>query len=399
MIRFLVKTFIPNAEAVQLPDVRMAYGKLGSVVGIISNILLALSKVLIGLLSQSVSITADGINNLSDAGSSIITFMGFKLSSKPADEDHPFGHARIEYISALIVSFLILFLGIELIKSSIDKILHPQPVTFSIILIIVLGLSIIIKLWLSRFNKTLGDKIDSTAMRATATDSMNDVVATSVVLISLLISKWTGFNIDGYMGLAVALFIIYSGINIIRETVSPLLGEAPSAELVELVESKLKSYTGVLGMHDLVIHNYGPNRCFATVHIEVPCEENILESHDMIDNIERDFINALNIHLVIHLDPIITDDETTLEVKRFLTQEITSIDPRLSMHDFRMVSGNTHTNLIFDIVVPTNFSVSNKDLLDQIEAKVKEKNPSYYAVVTLDTNYITKPLNEQTKDL
>lgn len=393
MIHFLIKTFIPHAEAVHLPEVRMAYGQLGSIIGIITNIFLALSKVFIGFLSQSVSITADGINNLSDAGSSIITFIGFKLSSKPADEDHPFGHARIEYIATLIVSFLILLLGVELIKSSIDKIMHPQPVTFSLILVLVLTLSILIKLWLSYFNRTIGNKINSTAMRATATDSMNDVIATSVVLISLFISKWTGFNIDGYMGLAVALFILYSGFNLIKDTVSPLLGEAPSPELVELIESKLKSYKGVLGMHDLVIHNYGPSRCFATVHIEVPCEENILESHDMIDNIERDFITELGIHLVVHLDPIITDDETSLALKHFVIETIASIDLRLSIHDFRMVVGNTHTNLIFDVVVPTNFNLSHKDLLDQIENKVKCKDPSYYAVVTLDTNYITTPLN------
>ncbi|MGL6173675.1 MAG: cation diffusion facilitator family transporter, partial [Cellulosilyticaceae bacterium] len=286
MTQFLIKTFIKNAEDIKNPRVREHYGLLGSIVGISCNLLLFLSKLTIGVIFNSISITADAINNLSDAGSSIITWIGFRLSSKPADEDHPFGHARVEYITGLVISFLILMLGIELIKSSFDKILHPEPLTFSSIIIVVLILSIAAKLWLSFFNRKLGNIIGSTTLKATATDSMNDVIATSVVLISILISHFTGFQVDGYMGMIVALFIIYSGINLIKETISPLLGEAPTAELVLSIEEKISSYEGVLGFHDLVVHNYGPDRCFASVHVEVDANEDILKSHDLIDNIE-----------------------------------------------------------------------------------------------------------------
>lgn len=397
MLRLLIKAFIKNSNDTHLPSVRMAYGQLGSIVGIFINTLLALSKVAIGLFAKSISITADGINNLSDAGSSVITLIGFKLSSKPADDDHPFGHARIEYISALIVSFLILLLGMELIKNSISKILNPSPLSFNYLMLIVLAISIGVKLWLSYFYHHLGALIHSTAMKATATDSMNDVLATSAVFISLLISKWLNFNIDAYMGLVVACFIIYSGIKIIQETVSPLLGEAPSTDLVATIEEKLKCYEGVLGIHDLMVHNYGPSRCFATVHVEVASNENILESHDMIDNIERDFITDLGIHLVIHLDPIVTDDEVTNTLRHFVCELVHSIDPKLSIHDFRLVCGTTHTNLVFDMIVPNHFYLSHKKLLNLIDVMIKEKDPSYYAVVTIDTNYISTPPTKTTQ--
>ena len=308
MTHFLIKFFVKDSEYLKNPRVRESYGQLGSIVGIVCHIFLFIAKLAIGTIFNSISITADAINNLSDAGSSIITWIGFKLSGKPADEDHPFGHARVEYISGLIVSFLIILLGVELVKSSVQKILHPEPLVFDTLIVVVLILSIALKFWLSRFNRKLGDLIDSTTLKATSTDSMNDVIATSVVLISILISSFTSLQVDGYMGCLVALFIIYSGINLVKETISPLLGEAPNPELVNNIISTIRNYEGVLGIHDLVVHNYGPERCFASVHVEVDAGEDILKSHDMIDNIERDFASNLGIHLIIHLDPIITDD-------------------------------------------------------------------------------------------
>lgn len=395
MINILIKLFIKNPNDTKNPTVREAYGLLGSVVGVLCNLILFASKLAIGTLFNSISITADAINNLSDAGSSIITWIGFKLSSKPADEDHPFGHARVEYISGLVVSFLILLLGVELIKSSIDKILHPDPLSFSLIMIVVLILSILAKLWLSLFNRKLGNKIDSTSLKATATDSMNDVIATSAVLISILISYFTQLQIDGYMGFLVAVFIIYSGINLIKETISPLLGEAPTAELVSSIEQKISSYEGVLGFHDLVVHNYGPEKCFASVHVEVDASEDILKSHDLIDNIEREFSEALGINLVIHLDPIITDDVVSSTLQTLVSETVTSIHSDLSIHDFRAVQGATHTNLIFDVTVPPNLNISTKELAYQIDTLIRSQNTSYYSIITIDRNYISTTIETQ----
>jgi cation diffusion facilitator family transporter len=391
MTTLLIRFFIPK-EDLSGTELRKAYGKLGSWVGILLNIVLAFFKILMGLLVKSVSITADGVNNFSDAGASIITLIGFRLAGKPADEDHPFGHARIEYISALIVSFLILFLGLQLIGTSFQKILSPEVFTFNGFAVLILVVSIFVKLWLSYFNKVLGNKINSTAMKATAADSMNDVISTIGVLISVLISHFTPFNIDGYMGILVAIFILYSGIEIIKESVNPLLGEAPSKELIQSIQKKLLAYEGVLGIHDLVVHSYGPYQTFASVHVEVASNENLLESHDKVDLIEREFKTDLGIHLVIHLDPIITDDEKTKALYQLTTEVVHSIDPALSIHDFRIIEGTTHTNLIFDVVVPTDFPLSNKALLSSIEKKVQQKDSTYYVVLTVDRNYIATPL-------
>ncbi|MGL5677024.1 MAG: cation diffusion facilitator family transporter [Cellulosilyticaceae bacterium] len=396
MTNFLIKCFIKNPNDTTNATVRNQYGFLGGLVGIVCNVFLFIAKLTVGFLASSVSIIADAINNLSDAGSSIITLVGFKLSGKPADEDHPFGHARIEYISALIIAFLILFLGLQLIGSSFDKILHPQAITTNFATFFILALSILIKLWMSFFNRRLGHTINSSSLKATAADSLNDVFTTSGVLIAIAISHFTGLNLDGYIGIVVALFILYSGYNIIKDTVSPLLGEAPSEELVASIEEKVHSYANVLGTHDLVVHNYGPNRCFASVHVEVDANEDIMVSHDLIDNIERDFMLDLGIHLVIHLDPIITNDMITLELKRTVETIVTSIDSSLSIHDFRAVQGVTHTNLIFDVTVPASFELSGKALAVEIDTLIHTQYPNFHSVITIDKSYLSTRINTPT---
>lgn len=389
MTQLLIKWFIKTPEEVQNPNVRHAYGNLGSIVGIITNIILSLSKMGIGLLFNSMAIFADGINNLSDAGSSVVTLIGFKLSAKPADEDHPFGHARIEYVAGMIVSFIILILGVDLIRSSIDKIFNPEPILFNASLIVVLVLSILVKLWLSRFNSILGKKIDSATMIATSTDSRNDVIATSAVLVAIIINYFTNINLDGLMGALVGCFILYSGISLIKETTNPLLGQAPNPEFIGAIEAKLLSYEEITGFHDLVVHSYGPNRWFATVHAEVPAEANLLHCHDIIDNIERDLQKEMGIDLVIHLDPIVTDDPVANALKLQVKELANKIDPGLSIHDFRMVIGPTHSNIIFDIAVPVGFKQSPTDLASTLDLEIKRINPTYYSVITVDTNYIS----------
>lgn len=394
MINFIIEKFVPNSDNPQDPYVRESYGKLGSIVGIILNILLSISKILVGIIFSSVSITADGVNNLSDAGSSVVTFIGFKMSGKPADEDHPFGHARIEYLTGLALGIVIIYLGIELIKSSYSKIFEADNFIFSQSMIIVLLISIIVKIWLSYFNFKIGTIISSTTMKATAVDSRNDVIATSTVLISVIISKFTGYQIDGYMGVLVALFIIYSGVMILKDVINPLLGELPEKDFIKQIQTKILSYEGVLNIHDLVVHNYGPNKYFATVHVEVDAKEDILKSHDLIDKIERDFQNDLDINMVIHLDPIVSDDEHVNDLKIKTSNIVKMIDKNLSIHDFRIVKGETNTNLIFDIVVPQNFSMSNREILKFINKEIKKENENYFAVVTIDKNYTSTCVNK-----
>lgn len=394
MINFLIKSFIKDYDNVRDPSVREAYGKLGSIVGILANLVLSMSKIIIGSIFNSISITADGVNNLSDTGSSVVTFIGFKISGKPADKDHPFGHARIEYLTGLIVGAIILLLGFELTKSSIDKIRNPESTVFSWTMVIVLVLSIAIKLWLSYFNSKLADKISSATMKATAIDSRNDVISTAVVLASIFISKFTGIEIDGYMGVIVALFILYSGYSILKDILNPLLGEMPDPDFIEKIENKILSYKGIINIHDLVVHNYGPNKYFATVHAEVDAEEDILKSHDMIDNIERDFAKDFDINLVIHLDPIITNDKEINHLKTMTEEILKSIDSSFTMHDFRVVKGETHTNLIFDVVIPVEYDIKSNDLVKEIEKAIKIENENYYAVVTLDKNYVSTRMND-----
>jgi cation diffusion facilitator family transporter len=387
LINFLIKLFIPNFEDIKSSKVRENYGRFSSILGIICNALLSSSKILVGLIFSSVSIVADGINNLSDAASSIVTLIGFKLASKPADKDHPFGHARIEYIAGLIVSFIILMLGIELIKSSFAKIISPEQLEFSILMIIVLIFSILVKLFMYLVNMKLAKKISSATIMATAKDSLNDVIATSAVLASLIISKLFSIQLDGYIGILVAGFVLYSGWDILKDILNPLLGEPPSKELIDEIVKRIMSYEGVLNIHDLVVHNYGANKYFATVHVEVSYKDDILESHDMIDNIERDIFREMGINLVVHLDPVITDDEETNTIKKEVIDIVERLGEDFSIHDFRLVKGSTHTNIIFDVVAPTECKIQAKELISTISDEIKKLNETYYPIVVIDYNY------------
>lgn len=388
MTNFIIKKFIKDHENINDKKVRESYGVTSSVTGIIANTILSIGKILTGVLFNSISVTADGVNNLSDGASSLITLIGFKISSKPADKDHPFGHARMEYLTGLILGIAVLLVGFELIKSSFDKIMNPTKTIFSIEMTAVLIVSIFIKLWLSLFYKKLGGKISSVTLKASSIDSRNDVISTIIVLLSLLISEATGYEIDGFVGILAALFILYSAYGILRDILNPILGEMPDEEFVESIENKIMSYEGILNIHDLVVHNYGPNTHFATVHAEVDANEDILKSHDIIDNIEREFAKDLNINLVIHLDPIITDDEEINELRSMTDNIIKSIDERLSMHDFRVVKGDTHTNLIFDVAVPVDCDIKSAKLVSLIEKEVQKENETYFVLVTVDKNYV-----------
>lgn len=394
MTDFIIKKFIKDYENVNEQRVRESYGITASITGIILNTLLSIGKILTGIIFNSISVTADGVNNLSDGASSVITLIGFKISSKPADKDHPFGHARMEYLTGLILGIAVILVGVELIKSSFDKIMNPTKTIFSIEMIVVLIVSVLIKLWISLFYKKLGDKISSATLKASSTDSRNDVISTIVVILSLLVSNATGYEVDGYVGILVALFILYSGYDILRDILNPLLGEMPDKEFIESIENKILSYDGIVNIHDLVVHNYGPNRYFASVHAEVDAKEDIMKSHDLIDNIERDFARELDISLVIHLDPIITDDEEINELRSMTDKIVKSIDERLTMHDFRVVKGETHTNLIFDVVVPVDYDIKSSKLVSMIEKEIQNKDETYFAVVTVDKNYVSTYMND-----
>ncbi len=386
MTDILIRFFIKDSDNVKDSKVRQSYGKMAGIVGIVCNAFLSTSKIVTGIVFSSISILADGINNLSDATSSVITLIGFKLSELPADKEHPFGHARIEYISGLIVAFLIMILGFDLIKSSFNKIINPDAINFSLISVAVLLVSIVVKLWMSIFNKKIGKIIDSTTLEATATDSLNDVYTTSAVLISSIIAKLTGLQLDGYMGMAVALFIMYSGIKLVRETLNPILGEAPNEELVSDISSKLRSYKGVLGIHDLIVHDYGPGRSFASVHVEVDAKNDIMESHDLADLIERHFLES-GIHLVVHLDPIITDDESINELKEMVIYAISTINKDITMHDFRVVMGYNYKNLIFDVVLPNTCKKSEEHIKKEIQEAVRAIDSSCYTIINVDRYY------------
>ncbi len=391
MTEFLIKRCIKNSENVTDPAVREAYGRLSGIVGIITNILLAASKVIIGLLFSSIAIVADGINNLSDAGSSIVALIGFKLAGIPEDSGHPYGHARYEYIAGLIISVIIIILGLQLLREAAGKILDPDPLSFSAVSVAVLVIAIAVKLWQMGFYKVLGEKIHSTTIKAVSKDSRNDAVSTGAVLLSILVGKLTGFQLDGIMGALVAIFILYSGFSLVKETVDPLLGKAPDRGLVEALETKILSYPGALGIHDLVVHEYGPGRIFASAHVEVDAREDVMKSHDLIDTIERDVIKDFHMHFVIHMDPIVTEDENLLRIKEQMEALLKEIDPRIRFHDFRYVPGPTHTNLIFDVVVPMRFHIEDEELKEQIQQRVREKiGPSYYTVITVDKDYLNQ---------
>lgn len=387
MGKHLFKLFIKDSENTSDPKVRESYGKLAGIVGIISNLLLCIMKIAIGLFSKSIAIIADGINNLADASSSIITLVGFKLASAPEDEDHPYGHARIEYLAGLFVSIFIIIIGFQLLKTSVEKIISPQPIVFSYTTIIILIAAIFIKLWQSFFNVAVGKKINSIALMATAADSRNDVISTSAVFISVLVSRAAGINIDGYMGCLVALFIIWSGIQLVRETSSPLLGEAPDHETVEAIMDIIRREPGILGVHDLMVHNYGPGKVFASVHIEVDADGDLMKSHDMIDNIERIVKETLKIQFVIHMDPVKTDDPLIHKMHGIIADALAPLEGVESFHDFRIVPGPTHTNIIFDVVLSPGCKLSEKDITSVAETAARKENPNYFVVITYDKAY------------
>lgn len=389
MTDWLVKLFIKDYENIGSTQVRAEYGKLAGIVGIISNVFLFAVKLVAGIVYNSIAITADAINNILDAASSVVTMIGFKISGKPADKEHPYGHARAEYITGFIVSVIIILLGLELIKNSLKKIFKPDPINFSYLTVIILVIAIAIKFWQSRFNKKLGRRIDSTALMATGQDSMNDVISTSAVLAGTLLAHFTGIQVDGYMGVGVAVFIIYSGYRLVTETLNPLLGLAPDPDLVKSLEKKILSYPQILGLHDLEVHCYGPNKKYASVHVEVSAKEDFMESHDIIDKIERDVKKELNINLVIHMDPVVTDDELTNDLKQKVNDILKNIDETLSMHDFRVMAGKTHCKLIFDVVLPSRYSDKGDEIRDRIQKEIYKIDPSYHAVITLDRNYIS----------
>lgn len=387
MVQLLARYFIKNYEQTESPSVRQSYGVLCGSVGIGFNIFLFIGKFLAGLISNSIAITADAFNNLSDAGSSLITLIGFKMAGQKPDTEHPFGHGRIEYLTGLLVSLLILLMGVELIKSSVSKILHPEATECTPVVAGILIVSILVKLYMYLYNRSTGRKIDSAAMMATAADSLSDMLSTSVVLIATLIGKFTGLQIDGWCGLLVGIFILYAGFSAAKDTISPLLGQPPQKEFVEKIESIVQSYPQVLGIHDLIVHDYGPGRVMISLHAEVPASGDMLHLHDTIDNIERQLHRELHCDAVIHMDPVMNDDEETQELKKQVTCCLHELDKSLNLHDFRIVKGPTHTNIIFDILVPFKFQLSDAEISRFMEEKIHSISASYYAVINIDKDY------------
>ena len=388
MITLLSRWFIRDRDHVTDPAVRRAYGQLCGLTGIGLNVLLFIGKFLAGTISGSIAITADAFNNLSDAGSSVITLLGFRLAGRKPDPEHPFGHGRIEYISGLIVSGLILLMGAELAKTSFDKILHPAAVDFSVIAMVILAVSILVKLYMSLYNHQIGKKINSAAMAATAADSISDAISTSAVLAAMLVAKFSGLMIDGYVGMIVAVLILISGVKAAKETIAPLLGQAPETEFVQQIERIVMSHPPICGIHDLVVHDYGPGRVMISLHAEVPAGGDMLELHDVIDNAEIALRRELNCEAVIHMDPIVTDDGITSELRAKVSKLVKTIDERITIHDFRIVPGNTHTNLIFDAVVPFDIGISAQEVSERISRLVSEMDSNYFAVVLVEHSYV-----------
>lgn len=394
MTKLLLKLFVKNFDDKENSAVRGKVGTLSGIVGILANAVLCAGKLVIGTLSGSVSITADAMNNLSDAASSIVTLIGFKLAEKPADADHPYGHARYEYLSGLAVAAMVLLIGFELAKTSVTKILHPEDVAFSIPLVIVLVGSVLVKLWLSLFNTTLGKHIDSAALLATAADSRNDVISTLAVLAAALLEKFTGFRVDGYMGLAVAVFILYSAVGLAKDTISPLLGESASPELCRVIADVMDAEPRVLGYHDLMVHDYGPGQRFGSLHVEMDQAEDPLACHELIDDMERLCLEKHNIHLVIHYDPVVIGDPEQDSLRSTIFTAVQSVDTRLNLHDFRMVRGAGHTNLIFDIALPSDLTGQEKTIGQTIDKALAEREDDmkYYTVITFDAEAFNRPV-------
>lgn len=388
MGKLLIKLFIKDYENTKDPKVREQYGRLAGMVGIVTNLLLSASKILVGVIAGSIAVIADGVNNLTDTVSSAITVIGFKLSSKPSDEEHPYGHARSEYLTGLIVSILIIVLGLKLLTTSIEKVADPDPLEFSIVTVLILAAAIIVKVWQAMFYVKTGAAIQSSTLKATGMDSRNDVIASSAVLAGIFIGRVTGIQLDGYMGCAVALFIIYSGFQLIKETSSPLLGKAPEPELVREIEERIMSQEGVLGIHDLVVHDYGPGRIFASVHVEVDAYGDLIQSHDMIDNIERSISRDLMLHLVIHMDPLETKDPLTNELKEKISNILSDFDGVVGFHDLRFVAGYTHSNVIFDIVVSPECKLTESFIRNHVEEQLQLLDKTYFAVINFDKSYV-----------
>lgn len=386
MTKLLLRLFVRDRDNTEDPEVRGKYGTLAGIVGIFCNLLLFAGKLIVGTLSGSVSIRADAVNNLSDASSNIVTLIGFRLARKPEDEEHPYGHARIEYLSGLAVAAMILVIGVELAKESFGKILHPEPVNFSWALVLVLLMSIAVKLWMALFNRSLGKRIKSTSLMATAVDSRNDVITTGAVLLAAVAAQLTGLNLDGYVGLLVALFILWSGVGIAKETISPLLGAPADPELLHLVKHEIQSFDPrILGVHDLMVHDYGPGQTFASIHVEVDRREDVLEIHEMIDRAERMMLEKHRIHLTIHYDPVVTDDKRLGEMKNRVLAILDEMEPGLTIHDFRMVEGESQTNLVFDVVLPQRLRGQEKEIQRRLEEKLGEDGKVYHTVITFDS--------------
>ena len=387
MVTLLAGIFIKDKENTSSPAVRQAYGMLTGVVGIFLNICLFAGKFIAGTISGSISITADAFNNLSDAGSSFVTLIGFKLAGAKPDPDHPFGHGRIEYVSGLIVSGVILLMAFELIKNSVDKIIHPTEVEFSLLAMGILVASILVKIYMYFYNQQISKKIDSAAMKATAVDSLSDTLATTVVLIAAIVAKYTGLQVDGYCGVLVGLFIFYAGFSAAKDTLDPLLGQPAEPEFVERIEEIVNGYDMVLGIHDLVVHNYGPGRVMISLHAEVPADEDILKIHDMIDIIENDLKEQLHCEAVIHMDPVVNDEQTN-ELRTAVKEIVESFEGSVSMHDFRTVIGPTHTNMIFDVLVPFDYPMTDAQVKEKVQAEVWERlGKEYYTVIQIDRPY------------
>ena len=386
MTKFFFRTFVKGYREGEKnsPEVRRACGSAVSIVGIIANILLAAFKMLAGILSGAISITADAMNNLSDAGSQVVSFISFKISGKPADRDHPFGHARIEYVASMIVSFIVLLVGFELMTDSVSKIFNPEPTTYNALVIIILVASIAVKLWLFVFGKSAAKKINSEVVKAAATDSLSDAIATSAVLASIIICSATGFDTDGYMGVIVAVIVMIAGIKILNETKNSILGSAPEPELIEEIIRITREYPEALGIHDMVVHNYGPGNTIASFHVEVDGMQNVFHTHDVIDTIEKRLFSELSVRATVHMDPIVTDDERVNELREKVLALVKQIDERLDLHDFRFVEGVTHSNLIFDVNVPFEIKMSDDEVKRAISLKISELDPNYFAVMTVD---------------
>ena len=396
MTEFLIRHFIKDYQDVEKISVRTAYGVLASIVGIFCNVFLFAVKFAVGLVLHSVSVTADAFNNLSDAGSSIISFVGVKMAEKPADKDHPFGHGRIEYIAALVVSFLVLEVGFTFLKDSFGKILHPETMNFQIVSVVILVLSIAVKLWLGLFNRKLGEKIDSKVMMAVFTDSMGDVITTSATILSLIFFAVTDINIDGIVGVGVALVVMWAGVGIAKDTLEPLIGQAIDPEVYREIKHFVEGYDGIKGTHDLIVHNYGPGRSMASIHAEVPNDVDIEQSHEIIDRIEREAAKQLGLFLVIHMDPVETRDKRVLKIRDKTAELLRELDPVCTIHDFRMVHGEHQTNLIFDMVVPIDYDETKKsEISRQLIEKIKAADPRYECVITVESDYVAHEEEEK----